>query len=35
VGIVKLKHWGKKPDGTVVIEFERTALFLKRQKSNV
>jgi acyl dehydratase len=35
VGIVKFKHWGKKPDGTVVIEFERTALFLKRQKSNV
>ena len=35
VGIVRLKHWGKKPDGTVVIEFERTALFLKRQKSNV
>jgi acyl dehydratase len=29
VGIVKLKHWGKKPDGTIVIEFERTALFLK------
>jgi len=30
VGVVKLRHWGKKPDGTVVIEFERTALFLKR-----
>lgn len=29
-GIVRLKHWGKKPDGTVVIEFERTVLFLKR-----
>ncbi len=31
VGIVRLKHRGRKPDGTVVIEFERTALFLKRQ----
>lgn len=30
VGVVRLKHWGKKPDGTVVIEFERTVLFLKR-----
>jgi acyl dehydratase len=30
VGIVKLKHRGRKPDGTVVIEFERTALFLKK-----
>jgi acyl dehydratase len=30
LGIVRLKHWGKKPDGTVVIEFERTALFLKQ-----
>lgn len=29
-GIVRLKHRGQKPDGTVVIEFERTALFLKR-----
>jgi len=29
-GLVRLKHWGKKPDGTVVVEFERTALFLKR-----
>jgi acyl dehydratase len=28
-GIVRLKHWGKKPDGTVVIEFERTVMFLK------
>jgi acyl dehydratase len=32
VGIVKLKHWGRKQDGTVVIEFERTAMFLKKQK---
>jgi acyl dehydratase len=33
VGIVRLKHWGKKPDGTIVVEFERTVMFLKR--SNV
>ena len=31
VGIVRLKHWGKKPDGTVVVEFERTVMFLKRE----
>jgi len=31
-GIVRLKHWGKKPDGTVVVEFERTVLFLKKRK---
>ncbi len=30
VGIVRLKHWGKKPDGTVVVEFERTVMFYKR-----
>ena len=29
-GIVKLRHWGRKSDGTIVIEFERTAMFLKR-----
>ena len=29
-GIVRLKHWGRKADGTVVIEMERTAMFLKR-----
>ncbi len=29
-GIVKIKCWGKKPDGTVVLEFERTAMFFKR-----
>ena len=29
VGIVKIKCWGKKPDGTIVVEFERTAMFLK------
>jgi acyl dehydratase len=31
VGIVRLKHWGKKPDGTVVVEFERTVMFLKKK----
>ena len=35
VGIVKIKCWGRKPDGTIVVEFERTAMFKKRQKSNV
>ncbi len=29
-GIVRFKHRGRKQDGTIVIEFERTALFLKR-----
>ena len=29
-GIVRIHCWGKKPDGTVVVEFERTAMFLKR-----
>ncbi len=29
-GIVRLKHTGKKPDGTIVIEVERTVMFLKR-----
>lgn len=29
-GIVRLKHTGRKTDGTVVVELERTALFLKR-----
>lgn len=29
-GIVRLKHVGKKQDGAVVIEVERTVLFLKR-----
>ena len=29
-GIVRLKHRGRKSDGTIVIELERTALFLKR-----
>ena len=34
-GIVRIKCTGKKPDGTIVVEFERTAMFLKRQTSNV
>jgi len=29
-GIVRLKHTGKKPDGTVVCELERTVMWLKR-----
>jgi acyl dehydratase len=29
-GIVTFKHWGKKSDGTIVVEFERTAMFLKK-----
>ena len=33
VGIVRLRHWGKKPDGTVVVEFERTVMFLKNMES--
>lgn len=27
-GIIRLKHTGRKPDGTVVIEVERSVLFL-------
>ncbi len=30
MGIVRLKHTGRKSDGTVVVELERTAMFLKR-----
>lgn len=29
-GIVRLKHTGRKQDGTVVVELERTVLFLKK-----
>ncbi len=29
-GIVRLKHIGRKQDGTVVVEFERVVMFLKR-----
>jgi len=32
VGIVRLKHWGKKPDGVVVVEFERTVMFLNKER---
>jgi acyl dehydratase len=31
-GIIRLKHTGRKPDGTVVVEFERTVMFLRRQE---
>jgi itaconyl-CoA hydratase len=30
VGIVRLKHIGTKQDGSIVIEVERTAMFLKK-----
>ena len=30
-GIVRLKHTGRKPDGTVAVELERTVLFLKKR----
>lgn len=30
VGIVRLKHQGRKPDGTLVCELERSVMFLKR-----
>lgn len=30
VGIVRIQCRGKKPDGTIVVEFERTAMFLKK-----
>ena len=29
-GIIRLKHTGRKQDGTVVVEVERTVMFLKR-----
>jgi acyl dehydratase len=32
-GIVRLKQTGRKPDGTVVVELERTVMFLKRGQS--
>lgn len=31
-GIVRLKHIGRKQDGTVVVELERAVMFLKRSK---
>ena len=30
VGIVRIKCTGRKPDGTIVVEFERTAMFLRK-----
>lgn len=33
-GIVRLKHTGRKADGTPVIEVERSVLFLKRPKDS-
>lgn len=33
VGIVRIRSRGRKADGTVVVEFERTAMFLKRPQS--
>ena len=33
VGIVRLKHWGRKSDNTIVIEMEHTAMFLKKPGS--
>jgi acyl dehydratase len=33
-GIVRLKHIGKKQDGTIVCEVERSVLFLKRPITN-
>jgi acyl dehydratase len=32
-GIVRLKHSGKKADGTIVVELERTVLFLHRPQN--
>lgn len=32
-GVVRLKHTGRKPDGTIAVELERTVLFLKRPKT--
>ncbi len=29
-GIVRLKHIGRKPEGTIVVEVERSVMFLKR-----
>lgn len=33
-GIVRIKCRGKKPDGTIVVEFERTVMFFKRSHVN-
>ncbi|MBI3738411.1 MAG: MaoC family dehydratase [Chloroflexi bacterium] len=32
-GIVKIKCTGRKQDGTIVVEFERTVMFLKKEKN--
>jgi len=34
-GIVRLRHVGRKPDGTIAVEFERTVMFLKRPVGEV
>jgi acyl dehydratase len=31
-GIVRVKCRGRKPDGTIVVEFERTVMFFKKPK---
>jgi len=33
-GVVRLKQTGRKQDGAVAVEFERTVLFLKRPSTN-
>jgi itaconyl-CoA hydratase len=33
-GIIRLRHIGRKQDGTVVVELERTVLFLKRKNES-
>ena len=33
-GIVRLRQIGRKQDGTIVVELERTVMFLKRAPSN-
>jgi acyl dehydratase len=33
VGIVRLKHTGRNQHGAIVVEFERTAMFLKRPEA--
>ena len=35
VGIVKIRHLGKKQDGTIVLEVERTAMFLKKESEDI
>ncbi|HEX2997375.1 MAG TPA: MaoC family dehydratase, partial [Anaerolineales bacterium] len=32
-GIVRIKCTGRKPDGTIVVEFERTVMFLRKPKT--